>query len=330
MLAMLVVLGHGFVHPLPNCVCGMGEDGHGTAASPAHSSPSSSHPGLPHPFDVCPEKECPLCAALHSGLLLPDVPLGDTLSWGVLSEPIALYDLLLPSTSAQGVKISRAPPSDSDRAKAAWAVCLSESISRDTRLSRAQEAFHMISHFRRDAFTLIELLIVVAIIAILAAIAVPNFLEAQMRAKTSRVVGEFRTCSTAIETYRLDQGLYPAYNGLDNYIQPAVALDAGPHFLPYSLTTPVAYLASLFNEIFEGRNTPESIPTTHEYHYFTRYQSPTFFATREFLHFGTDQSGRAYFMASNGPDLWCDGAGMKIYDPPNGTKSEGDIIHFAP
>ncbi|HPS03594.1 MAG TPA: prepilin-type N-terminal cleavage/methylation domain-containing protein [Candidatus Sumerlaeota bacterium] len=188
----------------------------------------------------------------------------------------------------------------------------------------------MISHFRRDAFTLIELLIVVAIIAILAAIAVPNFLEAQMRAKTSRVMAEFRTCRTAIESYRLDQGLYPEYNGLDNYIQPAVAPDAGPHFLPYTLTTPVAYLSSLFNEIFEGRNTPESIPTTHEYHYFNRYQSPNFFATRELLLFGTNQSGRAYFLASNGPDLWCDGAGMKIYDPTNGTKSEGDIVQFFP
>ena len=58
----------------------------------------------------------------------------------------------------------------------------------------------------RAAFTLIELLIVVAIIAILAAIAVPNFLEAQMRAKLTRSKSDLRTCSVAWETYRIDNG----------------------------------------------------------------------------------------------------------------------------
>jgi type II secretion system protein G len=179
-------------------------------------------------------------------------------------------------------------------------------------------------------FTLIELLIVVAIIAILAAIAVPNFLEAQVRSKVGRVASEFRTCCTAIEAYRVDHDDYPTYNGLDQLISPPIADDAGPHFLPYELTTPVAYLTSLFVEVFEGRNTPGNIPKTHEYHYFTRKQSPEFFRARELARFGAEGAERAYLLSSNGPDLWCDGAGMEVYDPTNGTRSSGDIVRFAP
>lgn len=65
----------------------------------------------------------------------------------------------------------------------------------------------------KKAFTLIELLIVVAIIAILAAIAVPNFLEAQTRAKVARVLSDQRTYATALETYMIDHSTYfPHYS----------------------------------------------------------------------------------------------------------------------
>src|SRR3954462_6822457 len=59
------------------------------------------------------------------------------------------------------------------------------------------------------AFTLIELLIVVAIIAILAAIAVPNFLEAQVRAKVARAKSDMRSLATAVEAYCVDDNKYP-------------------------------------------------------------------------------------------------------------------------
>ncbi len=182
----------------------------------------------------------------------------------------------------------------------------------------------------QQGFTLIELLIVVAIIAILAAIAIPNFLAAQIRAKVSRVQAEFHTSTQAIESYHVDNNTYPYYNGRDQQISPTIADDAGPHFLPYTLTTPVAYLSSLFDEIFEGRNTPGNIPKKHEFHYFNYIQSPNFFVLREMAATGNQNNAYAYYLASNGPDLWCNGAGLIVYDPTNGTTSSGDIVRFGP
>ncbi len=64
----------------------------------------------------------------------------------------------------------------------------------------------------RLGFTLIELLIVVAVIAILAAIAVPNFLEAQVRSKVSRTRADMAAVSSAIRSYYADHNRYPPNN----------------------------------------------------------------------------------------------------------------------
>jgi prepilin-type N-terminal cleavage/methylation domain-containing protein len=86
---------------------------------------------------------------------------------------------------------------------------------------------------KRKGFTLIELLIVVAIIAILALIAVPNFLEAQVRAKVSRVKSDHRTLYVALESYYVDNNSHPPFRS---------SIDNPVNLVP--LSTPIAYMTS--------------------------------------------------------------------------------------
>ena len=95
------------------------------------------------------------------------------------------------------------------------------------------------------AFTLIELLIVIAIIAILALIAVPNFLEAQTRAKIARAKADMRTIATAVEAYSVDWGRCPL-GATEGWKNPDI------HYAV--MTTPVAYISSLPEDPFLSMN----------------------------------------------------------------------------
>ncbi len=77
---------------------------------------------------------------------------------------------------------------------------------------------------KERGFTLIELLIVVAIIGIIAAIAIPNLLNAIHRGRQKRSMADMRTIATAIGTYATDINYYPRNIGsltqLETHIEP--------------------------------------------------------------------------------------------------------------
>ena len=62
---------------------------------------------------------------------------------------------------------------------------------------------------KNRGFTLIELLIVVAIIGIIAAIAIPNLLNAINRGRQKRSMADLRTVGTSVEAYAVDMAFYP-------------------------------------------------------------------------------------------------------------------------
>jgi type II secretion system protein G len=78
---------------------------------------------------------------------------------------------------------------------------------------------------RQKGFTLIELLIVVAIIGIIAAIAIPNLLNAINRGRQKRTMSDIRSIATALEAYSVDFNFYPK-------ITAAVVMDYNTYLTP--------------------------------------------------------------------------------------------------
>ena len=176
---------------------------------------------------------------------------------------------------------------------------------------------------KHSAFTLIELLIVVAIIAILAAIAVPNFLEAQVRSKVSRAQSDMKTIATALESYHVDYNNYP----LDGNDPEVLNMDWFNSKRNLSLlTTPMAYMTSYPIDPFHIANNPSGPdifftppPPPYPYIYMTLGNYD--------YHKGKPT---CYGLFSFGPDRDMDPIDATIiyYDPTNGTISDGDIIRM--
>ena len=81
---------------------------------------------------------------------------------------------------------------------------------------------------KKSGFTLVEIMIVVAIIALLAAIAVPNFLRARKRSQATRILEDLRLIDSATDQYAIDTtkttGFNPTFSDIQNYLKTGTPL----------------------------------------------------------------------------------------------------------
>ncbi len=167
-----------------------------------------------------------------------------------------------------------------------------------------------------NAFTLIELLVVVTIISILATMAVPNYLNAQIRAKSTVVTADAKVLADAMMIYYMDNGLW----------MPHLDGDKGQHRF---LTTPVAYISEPIEDKFQQgvfaswRNGyKDSKGFLHAEPFAVLHEK--FFESEPAFYHKTQNA--AFFVWSFGPDQRHDDNPAVRYDITNGIDSPGDVI----
>lgn len=208
---------------------------------------------------------------------------------------------------------------------------------------------------KRFGFTLVELVTCIALVCMLAALAVPNYMQAQTSSEVSRAKADLQVLQIGLEAYKVDVGAYPWMNNVGCALRPFFNSPGSQPTLE-RLTTPISYLPSPapFYDPFEADrhyygSTLEDVeiaagpPATEylkQYFYHARNLKDTSTWNQSLPH---DVDPYWYFLESAGPDrhhhtMWQILNGMMtdthdnrttlsktIYDPTNGAISRGSI-----
>ena len=113
---------------------------------------------------------------------------------------------------------------------------------------------------KHAGFTLVEIMIVVAIIALLASIAVPNFLRSRKRSQATQVLQDLRVLDAAVDLYAIESnkitGFNPVFSDLQNYIKTGTRLYQsgakdilGNSFGAFTVDTPPKVPATTFTAL---------------------------------------------------------------------------------
>ena len=211
------------------------------------------------------------------------------------------------------------------------------------------------------AFTVIELLIVIAIISIIAAIAVPNLMSANIRAKVSGVKADMGSIAIALEDYKVDYGKYPKdprfsrstsyaldiiaesnqdFDGDDGTDDDNDAIGLGYLVYPEAGFEP-RYLKRIAGDPFDnnGEEDWDGSSGAHNHHYL--YYTGKWSDSGPVDCTSSDDPPQYWALVSWGPDKDEDitsyvGAknalnnGTNLYDPDSGITSDGDIVIIGP